>query len=150
MVKCLPFPTVLIVHVTSLLFLPAASIPFSLKMDFPILWLPLGLLIFLWLSGLCVLVLSLTIWWNRPLRINEEGIACKGGQIHRWCDAVGFSTKKGPPTQYGPLYYVVIINYSDGSALRFEKSPSIIKSVRTYCQDETFLIQFNSSGKQLN
>lgn len=143
MVKHLPFPSVCIFQIISLLVFPLAFLPFALNLVFPALWLPLGVFTFLFFTDLTALVLSLTVWWNMPIRISADGIADKNGKIHRWCDAVCFSIKKGPPTIYGRLYYILIINYSDGSDVRFERSLTIIRSIRAHCEDKAFLNKFD-------
>ena len=142
MVKHLPFPSACVAQVISLVFLPLAILPFALNLDFPILWLPLGVIAFMWLSDLTAFALCLTVGWNVPIRISREGIVGKDGRIHRWCDVVGLSEKKGMPTRYG-RFYSVILRYSDGSSIRFEESLPIIKSIKTHCSNKTFLAKLN-------
>ena len=143
MVKLIPFPSACIIHTLSLAFLPIGVIPFAIKFEWPILWLPIGVIAFLWLCDLMTFLLSLSVWWNVPLRINAEGISLKNNQIYLWKDAISVSLKKGPHSIYGPLYSLISITYSDGSMVSFEKSERIIETIRAICSNENFLLKLN-------
>ena len=144
MVKHLPFPSTCIVQVLSLVFLPSAIVPFFIKFDWPILALPLTIIIALWTGDLVVFVLSLTVWWNAPIAIGEEGMLRKG-TLCPWSPDAVITTKHGPPTRYGPLYERMTVRYPDGKSIRFDLNDPIIKSIRKYCRDETFLAKFDKS-----
>lgn len=140
--KHYPFPRICILQVLVLYALPLISLIFPNIMDWPILWLPIGIIAFLWSADLLVLILSLTIGWNAPIQITADGISKKKGSLHRWSDATGFSRKNGPRISYGRLYRRAIIKYSDGTSLSFELNNKIIKTILSQCSDEEFISRF--------
>lgn len=149
MTKRLPFLSACCGQVFSLLAIPSFIVPFFLKLDWPLLAIPLAIVVFLWVCDLTVFVLSLTVWWNVPLLIGEEGITSKDGKTHRWADAVGFLPKLGPPSPNAHLYVRLTITYSDGSVIRFEPYLPLIKTIRAACSDEVFLQRFNHAISEI-
>ena len=145
-VKRTPFLFMFTVQLYSLVFIALLVFPFVETLTWPILWLPTGIISFVWLCDLVVLILSLTIWWNVPIRISTEGIIDKHGSLRRYSDAVKISMKKWFGTQYGP-YYVVTIAYKEGATISFERSDLILKKIRTRCQDDTFLAMLEEGTK---
>ena len=149
MTKHIPYGSACIAQTWSLIFFPLMIPPFVLKLTWPILVLPVGIIVFFWVCDIIVLVLSLTKWWNVPIQINPEGISKNKEPTYLWSAATDISIKRKFPTKYGGYLHVrMIIRYSNGRTISFEPGDPIIKSIRKYCHDEAFLDKFNKVLEQ--
>ena len=147
MVKRIPFPFLAVVHFISLGVPPSLMVPFVLNMSFPTLAIPLATIITVWAFDAAVFVLSFAIWWNKPLRIGQEGIAKRNGPVCRYEDASAFSFKKGLPTQYGRGNGILTIRYKNGDSISFERNEDILKTINCLCLDKAFITKLNECIK---
>lgn len=145
MVKHIRFYSWFVIQLLVTLLLPLLIIGPVRYLDWPHLAIHLGISIFLWASNLVVFILSLTIWWNVPIKIGHDGITVKGKEVYLWSDVVEISMKKGPPTVEGNLYTIIIIRYSNGKSISFQPNGSIIKSIRKYCSNDTFITKLDKA-----
>ena len=141
--KHFPLPGLCIMQCISLAFLALMVIPFAKTLEWPILALPIVIIIFVWLCDLAVFVFSLTVGWNAPLQISNYGIAKKGGTICFWSEATGFFCKKTPPILRPGMFDRVIIYFSNGTTIIFEPYKRLMKDILSKCPDEDFIKKLN-------
>jgi len=135
-----PFPA--IATIQSLLFIPIVILgtEFIANTTDALRVLAICLSVFVFVAHTVIFILSLTIWWNRPLILTADGISKKKKAIHLWSDACDLKWKKGIPAQWG-MYYGrrLIIFFSDGSTIRFDPNEAILKDIYELCTNEEIL-----------
>lgn len=147
MVKCIPFPNRAIIQCLTLFVLPCLVIPFTLNMAFPMLAMALAAIAAAWAADMVFFILSFTMWWNKPIRISQEGMAKGKDPICHYEDAVAFSFRKGHLTFYGRMNGVLTIRYKNGASISFEYNGAILKIINRTCQDKTFLAKLYTTSK---
>lgn len=147
MVRRIPFVSLAIVQFISLIVLPCLTVPFCLKMQFPMLALPVATIAVVWAVDVVIFILSFTNWWNKPLQISKDGMAKGKGPIFRYEDAVVFSFKKRIPTQYGRTSGILTIRYKNGVSISFEYNEVILRTINDQCPDKTFMVKLKESSK---
>ena len=85
------------------------------------------------------IVLSLTLLWNVPLTMTEEGIKTKDKIVHKWSDVTDLKLKQHVKLQYGHAMLILSIHYSDGSVVRFDFNQTLWVEMNNICKDKEFL-----------
>lgn len=136
--KHIPFPTLLIIQYAVFLALVLTLLSFCLTLSDLSLIIAVSITIFLIITDIVFIVLSLAIWWNVPFIIDSNGII-KKKQTLFWNEAVSVTIKNIVRTQYGYLLVLMKIVYSDSTSIQMELSPIITKEIMSICGDKHFL-----------
>lgn len=140
MKKIIPYPSICFFQVLISGLFPLAIIPIILYVDEWIKYLFYILLGIICLSNFIVLLFSFFKWWNIPIIISKSGIIKKGKQ-YLWSEVSSVNLKIKMLTKYGP-FKIVVINYINGTNLKFEFTELACKLIKDSCEDKIFQEKF--------
>ena len=132
----LPWPSAVAIQTMTLLPLVFLTIPVTLKMSGWLQVLLLSILYALAIADAAVFVMSFVKWWNRPVTISKDGLQYGKGAIRQWGDITSVTLVRKVSINYGGhLVVLIVIEFEDGSKMRFEKFDACLRDFERWTME---------------
>ena len=151
--KFVPRPTSIFLQYSGFLILLASTIPVFYIFSGIVRIIGILFIILIAIADLTWGLLSITIGNNRPISMDSEGITKKQKKEikqYRWEEATSVKIKRIMPAKsdYGYLYVLIYIRYVNGDLLCFQINDSVIKNIKAFCKDQSFLSLLSEALKE--